>query len=172
METKTFFIADTHFGHKNVIEYENRPFKTVEEMDKQLINNWNNTVCDDDTVYMLGDFSFYNKNKTREICMYLNGRKILIMGNHDTEKYSYYIDCGFAEVSRHPVILEDFWILSHEPLYVNSNMPYANIFGHVHNNPLFKDLSKQSFCVSVERINYKPIDFEEIKKAIMKENGK
>ncbi len=170
METKTFFIADTHFGHKNVIEYENRPFKTIEEMDKQLIDNWNNTVCDDDTVYVLGDFSFYNKKKTREICLYLNGRKILIMGNHDTEKYGYYIDCGFAEVSRHPVILEDFWILSHEPLYVNSNMPYANIFGHVHNNPLFKDISKQSFCVSVERINYTPIDFEEIKKAVMKQS--
>lgn len=56
---------------------------------------------------------------------------------------------------------------SHEPLYVNENMPYANLFGHVHNSPIFKDFSKQHYCVSVERINYAPISFEEIKKQII-----
>ena len=61
-----------------------------------------------------------------------------------------------------PVLYKDFWILSHDAIYVNSNMPYANLFGHVHNSPIVKDYSSQHFCVSVERINYRPISFDEI----------
>ena len=53
-----FVTSDLHFGHKNIIKYENRPFKDVEEMDQKLIENWNNKVGKDDTVYILGDFSW------------------------------------------------------------------------------------------------------------------
>ncbi|MFR0986288.1 MAG: hypothetical protein ACLSFZ_06955 [Frisingicoccus sp.] len=53
--------------------------------------------------------------------------------------------------------IEGFWILSHEPLYINENMPYANIFGHVHGNPTYKDFCRQSICVCVERTDYRPI---------------
>ena len=59
-------------------------------------------------------------------------------------------------------------ILSHDALYVNENMPYADLFGHVHNSPIIKDYSKKHYCVSVERINYSPIDFEEIKATILR----
>ncbi len=161
-----YFIADTHFGHKNIIEYENRPFGNVEEMDKVLTKNWNNTVSEADTVFMLGDFSFYGKEKTMNICKSLNGKKILVMGNHDEHTPNWYRECGFEEVSRFPVIYENFWILSHEPMYVNTNMPYANIFGHIHSNPIYKTVSNQSACVSVERIDYRPVEFSEIKKLI------
>ena len=99
-----YFIADTHFGHKNIIEYENRPFGNVEEMDKVLIKNWNNTVSKADTVFMLGDFSFYGKEKTMNICQSLNGKKILVMGNHDKHTPNWYRECGFEEVSRFPLI--------------------------------------------------------------------
>lgn len=167
---KTFFIADTHFGHKNIIKYENRPFETIEQMDKAIISNWNNTVSKDDRIFMLGDFSFYNKNHTSEILRNLNGIKYLILGNHDRNSPAVYRDMGFDESSRFPIIFEDFYILSHEPIYLNENMPYANIFGHVHASPLYKTVSKNSFCVSVERINYTPIDFEEIKKQIAELN--
>ncbi len=170
MKSKTFLIADTHFGHKNVIKYENRPFSNVAEMDGTLITNWNSTVDMNDTVFMLGDFSFYNKTKTIEICRQLNGKKILVMGNHDNESYRFYLDCGFDEVSRYPILYQNFWILSHEPIYINENMPYANIYGHIHNNPSYNNYSSQSFCVSVERINYTPIDFEEIKSNIYQKN--
>lgn len=160
---KTFFIADTHFGHEAIICYENRPFKSVDEMTSKLIDNWNNTVSDEDTVFLLGDFSAYGKDMNISICQKLKGCKILIMGNHDTEDEKYYYDCGFKGVSHYPIIYQSFWILSHEPMYVNTNMPYANIFGHVHGSPLYTDYSKQSFCVSVERIKYTPIEFGEIK---------
>lgn len=49
---------------------------------------------------------------------------------------------------------------------MNANMPYANLFGHVHNNPIVRDYSKQHYCVSIERIDYTPIDFEEVKRCI------
>lgn len=158
-----YFMADTHFGHKNIIEYENRPFKTVEEMDNVLINNWNKVVKSNNKIFFLGDFSFYNKEKTIQICNKLNGRKIMIKGNHDNNSNKYYFDCGFENVIEYPIILENFWILSHEPMYINSNMPYANLFGHVHNNKIYCDYSEQSFCVCAERINYTPIEFNDIK---------
>ena len=52
-----FYISDTHFGHANIIRLCNRPFQDVERMDNTLINNWNNTVSNKDTVYILGDFA-------------------------------------------------------------------------------------------------------------------
>lgn len=54
---KTYFIADLHFGHKNCLSYDARPFTTIEEHDQALINNWNSVVCIDDDVWILGDIS-------------------------------------------------------------------------------------------------------------------
>lgn len=161
---KTFFTADTHFGHGNIIAYENRPFGDAAEMDSELIRLWNETVSDGDTVYMLGDFSFYGKEETAAICKQLRGRKLLVRGNHDNHSNQWYRDCGFAEVYDIPVIFAGFWMLSHEPLYINTNMPYGNIFGHVHSNPTYADASSNSCCVSVERTGYAPIEFDEVKR--------
>lgn len=158
-----FFIADTHFGDENIIRYENRPFSGIEDMDNTIIKNWNNTVSVNDKIFLVGDFSAYDFEKSSDICHQLNGEKFLVMGNHDTKSEQYYYNCGFSGVSRYPVIYESFWIISHAPLYINRNMPYANIFGHVHANPIYTDFSEQSFCVSVERINYTPVEFSEIK---------
>ena len=79
-----FFTADPHFGHTNIIRYENRPFASAEEMDQELIRRWNETVSPEDTVYLLGDFSFYGKEKSTEILSALQGHIRLVMGNHDT----------------------------------------------------------------------------------------
>lgn len=164
--SKIFFIGDTHFGDSQIIDYEQRPFASVEEMDRELINRWNYVVTDEDKVFMIGDFSLYNMQKTTEICNKLKGTKILIMGNHDDNLEKYYYDCGFDKVSEYPVILDEFWMISHKPLYLNKNMPYANIYGHVHGNEMYVDYSKHSFCACVERINYTPISWDEIKTTI------
>ena len=138
---KTFFIADTHFGDRNIFRYENRPFSCVDEMDTEMISRWNAVVHRYDIVYHLGDFG--GDGKETEILSKLNGIKYLVKGNHDTKSNSSYRDFGFSEVYDHPIILDGFWILSHEALYVNTNMPYANLFGHVHASPIVKDFSTQ-----------------------------
>lgn len=155
-----YFIADTHFSEENIMMYENRPFKSVTEMNEELIVRWNQVVSEDDVVYVLGDLGAANQEAF--ILEQLKGNKYLVKGNHDTKSNQYYRESGFQEVYDCPIIIENFWILSHEPLYVNTNMPYANIFGHVHNSPIITTYSKQHYCVSVERINYTPISFDEI----------
>ena len=47
-------ISDTHFGDERILRYENRPFSSVEEMDKAIIENWNQVVGEEDTVFHLG----------------------------------------------------------------------------------------------------------------------
>ncbi len=161
---RTFFIADPHFGDERIRRYENRPFQTAEEMDCELIRRWNAVVAELDTVFVLGDFGA--DGYEAELLTKLKGHTFLIKGNHDLKSNDEYRKDGFEEVYDHPIIIDGFWILSHDALYVNANMPYANIFGHVHNSPIIKDYSKQHFCVSVERIDYTPISFETIKKAV------
>ena len=170
MAGKTYFIADTHFGHSAIIRYENRPFSNISEQEEVLVKNWNEIVTDEDTVYVIGDFGLSeSKEETSRVCHALNGRKILVMGNHDTNEPQWYRECGFSEASPWPILIEGFWILSHEPLYINENMPYANIYGHVHANPTYKDASRQSVCVCVERTDYRPISFEEVRKKVLGE---
>ena len=167
--SRQFFIADTHFGHKNIIEYENRPFKTTEEMDNRIIDKWNNMVKQKDRIYILGDFALSNKKRIMELIKLLNGYKIFVLGNHDKcYSYAWWNTAGFDMVCAYPIIIDEWFILSHEPLYTNTNMPYVNIFGHVHGNPEYKDYSKQHFCVSCERIDYTPIEMKEIVKRITK----
>ncbi|MBR0093251.1 MAG: hydrolase [Lachnospiraceae bacterium] len=77
-----YYIADTHFGHANIIKHCNRPFETVEEMDDALIKNWNHVVSDKDTVYIVGDFAFRGLN-WKEYAKKIRGNKIFLNGNHD-----------------------------------------------------------------------------------------
>lgn len=166
MKPKIYFIADTHFYDDSIIMYEKRPFKNVKEMNQELVKNWNETVNKKDLIFILGDFIFngeedYNR-LVRQALSQLNGKKILIMGNHDTLTEKEYIELGFDSAYQYPILYNEFLILSHEPLYMNTQSPYVNIFGHVHGNPTFKDCSSNSFCVSVERIKYKPIELGEI----------
>lgn len=158
--SKIYFIADTHFGDDAIRRYENRPFETAAEMDEVLIKRWNATVSEEDSVYVLGDFGADGKEAA--VLQQLHGTKYLVKGNHDTESNAYYRNAGFSEVYDFPILFRGFWLLSHDALYVNRNMPYANLFGHMHNNPIVKDFSSQHYCVSVERIEYAPISFEKI----------
>ncbi len=165
MSRKKFFIADTHFGDENILLYENRPYKSVDDMDFDLIEKWNSVVADEDDVYIIGDFGAVGYEC--EILNKLNGKKFLIKGNHDIQTNDDYREYGFAEVYDHPIIIDGFWILSHEPLYVSENLPYANIFGHVHASPIVRAYSSHHFCVSVERINYSPISLDDIIKCVI-----
>jgi len=153
---KFFIISDTHFGHDKIIQYCNRPFSSVEEMDKALIQNWNETVSNKDTVLHLGDVGLGNKEYIKEIIGKLNGKKILILGNHDNWSEQFYRDAGFHTVSKFPIVWNDFYLLSHAPLQLSETTPYFNYYGHVHNDEKYQDTAT-SKCVSVERIGYRPM---------------
>lgn len=157
---KIFFIADTHFGSDAVRRYENRPFATVEEMDRVMTERWNSVVSPDDEVWHLGDFGA--EGAVGDVLSRLNGTVYFVRGNHDEDSNEAYRRAGFREVYDLPVLFKEFFILSHHPLYVSSNMPYANIFGHVHANPAYRDYSPHHFCVSAERIDYTPIEFQKM----------
>ena len=107
---KFFAIADLHFGHKNIIKYCNRPFENTDEMDRALIKNWNETVSNNDTVLVLGDVGFGSKEYIGSLIKQLNGKKILIMGNHDNWSEQAYRDMGFHTVSRFPILWNDFYL--------------------------------------------------------------
>lgn len=81
----TWFSSDQHFWHKNVIDYCKRPFLSLEEMHRTLIERHRALVKEEDTIFFLGDFCFGGTTKVKEILSQLTGTKILIMGNHDVQ---------------------------------------------------------------------------------------
>ena len=78
-----YFISDTHFGHVNVLKFDKRPFKNIDEMNSTIINNWNNKVNDDDHIWILGDFCYRSANPPEYYLSQLRGHKHLLIGNHD-----------------------------------------------------------------------------------------
>lgn len=78
-----FFTADLHFGHANIIRYCRRPFASVADMDAGLVALWNDTVGDDDTVYVVGDVAMGTVSDTLASARRLRGEKVLVPGNHD-----------------------------------------------------------------------------------------
>ena len=81
--SNTFFTSDLHFFHKNIIDYCDRPFNSIEEMNQGIIDNWNSVVQPEDIVYILGDISFGKSDETIKLLEQLNGELHLILGNHD-----------------------------------------------------------------------------------------
>ena len=133
-----YYIADTHWGHKNVIRYDDRPFRTILENDNTLIENWNNVVSDDDDVYILGDYSWNNVlNGDISLLKSLKGRKHLILGNHDRIRSKEERDC-FVEVKDYKRIKdgETIVILSHYPIAFWDMQFHdsVHLYGHVHNS--------------------------------------
>lgn len=170
MTSNTWVVSDTHFYHDNIIKYCNRPYANAIEMNEDMIAKWNAVVGKDDIVWHLGDFSFGSKDHVKEIVARLNGRINLVMGNHDHHKVSFYYESGFHRVYDHPVVISNFFILSHEPMqWVKDGEVYANIYGHVHNQELYKDFTSNSFCACVERIGYAPIRWTDMVDKMRKE---
>ena len=150
---KTFMISDTHFRDKEVFEMsgENKNFKSVADKDAAIISNWNEVVKPEDTVFILGDFGDPNYMTK------LNGHKYFIYGNHDKP--------NMADI-KFPIVYKNFFILSHEPMFITEDGPYANIFGHVHNNPIYRTVTSRSYCVCACRNNYTPVEFSKIVEAM------
>ena len=168
-----YFISDTHFNHSNIIKYCNRPFKSINEMNQTIINNWNKTVKVDDEIYHLGDFALGKKEEMYNTVSNLNGKKYLIRGNHDKWSISIYEELGFNVLKNAPIKLEnDKLLLSHKPV-PDKQIPkgFINIHGHIHNKDLYECIEKyepnqysieKHINVSCDVINFKPISIDNL----------
>lgn len=106
-----YVTADSHFGHKKIIDYEERPFTSANEMAASMIYFWNATVRYEDTVIHLGDFSLLPPEETIAICRGLNGSIILINGNHDHRTRSFWEDrAGILKWFKRPQYLDGIWL--------------------------------------------------------------
>lgn len=125
-----YLISDTHFGDEAIIRYEKWPFEDSNDYLDTFVHTWNQTIMPEDEIYHMGDVSSLGKEKTKDILDQLYGHKYLIMGNHDRHlSIMDWHDIGFEKVYDHPILIDGFVLLSHEPLYMILNMPYVNIFG-------------------------------------------
>ena len=180
MSSKIFFTADLHLGHTNVIKYCSRPFRTAEEMNAKLIENWNGTVSDQDDIYVVGDFAFMGTKQTEEVLKHLKGRKYLLRGNHDKSlnetmalKYFKWIkDYYLLKVPEKDNQVQKI-VLFHYALSTQDSAHYGtwNLYGHSHGN-LKNDPESLSLDVGVDCHNYRPIAYEKIKKIMSQKKWK
>lgn len=168
---KVFVISDTHFGHKNILDFENRRERmilsdnaTIEDHDIELIERWNNAVNKNDLVYILGDFSFGNYDETSEILKKLNGDKVLVEGNHDIiylqnkkfDKSIYKEIVSYKEIiyKGRGIVLCHYPIqhFKHQDKDING---YVHLFGHIHSTNT--EIPKRSYNVGADVNNYTPV---------------
>lgn len=163
-----FFTSDLHFGHKNVIRYCNRPFSSAAEMDQALIDNWNNTVSESDTIILLGDIFFCDPSIAANILRQLNGRKELVYGNHDKQiKSNKHLQSYFSAI--HPSLYErkiddDYVTMCHYPM-MSWNKSFHGSFqlhGHIHGkSPLTGPVRR--YDVGVDANNFTPVAWDTIR---------
>lgn len=156
-----YYTSDLHLGHENVISMCKRPFATVEEMDEVLINNWNSVVRNEDTVFILGDLIYKNARPPEYYLERLNGKKYLILGNHDKwfrknksryEKYFENTDgYQYIELSDQGrrVILFHYPMLEWNAYYRGA----YHIYGHVHNDFRLDDIKRRLVINETRMLN-------------------
>lgn len=156
--TETFFIGDTHFGHKNIILFDaikaSRPFSNIEEHDEEIVRRWNSVVSKGDIVWHLGDFAF--SSKAIATGGRLNGNKRLVLGNHDhypTAEYLKYFHKVYGAAT-----LKGDILLTHIPVHPKQLERFkVNVHGHLHTHCL-EDM--RYINVSCEQINLTPVPME------------
>ncbi len=169
--SNTFFTSDLHFFHKNIIEFCNRPYTSVEDMNKKLVENWNNKVSATDKVYVLGDVSFGKPVDTLEVLAELKGHIYLVPGNHDRKGRT-----TVDDLSALWKILPEYSLLKLSPTYkfVLSHFPFhswergwVNLHGHTHGTYPSKYMQHD---VGVDVNDYVPISAEEAYTKAMSED--
>ena len=165
-----WFTADTHFFHGNIIKHENRPWTTVEDMNEGLLRSINERVELNDTLYVLGDFSFKAKQaevwelRKRIICRNVH----LIRGNHD---------CGwggtnaFKSVSDYLELKHDAYklVLCHYPFesWNGSHRRWSiHLHGHSHNDAGYNLANIEAgllrFDVGMDANGFKPVSVDTV----------
>lgn len=166
----TYFTSDQHFGHFNIIRLSHRPFATADEMGEAMVAKWNVKVKADDTIYILGDLFFRSAN-VEPVLKRLNGRKHLVLGNHDHSwtgkvRLGDYFESVQTmkeiDVGGNPATLCHYPMLS----YPQARRGYM-IYGHIHNNtgddywPLIMRRPRM-LNAGVDVNGFEPVTFEEL----------
>ncbi len=166
-----FFTADTHFGHKKILEYVKRPFPTVEEMDEAIIKNWNAVVGPDDHVYHLGDVALCSAGRLREVLGRLNGKIYLIRGNHEKsaeachDRFEWIKDYYELEVEDPDGFQgKQLVVLFHYAMRVWNACHYGtyHLYGHSHGE-LPDDPHSRSIDIGVDVHGFSPVSYGQVK---------
>jgi len=166
-----YYISDTHFGHKNILSMDHRPFSTIEEMDDALIQLWNERVTNEDDVYIVGDFAFRNGKTASWYLQRLVGRKHLIVGNHDL------ITIQDKKAMEHFVSVEKMKLIADNDRTVSlCHFPVAewngkrrggyHVFGHLHcrRDEVFDFMSRFDHALNAGCMlnGYRPVTLDEL----------
>jgi len=149
-----YFISDEHYGHKNIITYSNRPFRTIEEMDETLISNHNSLVTDKDTVIHAGDFTLFHQ--AGKYISQLNGHHFFIRGSHD-----YWLKGSNVHEIWERNIDGHYIVVCHYAMRVWPRSHYNSwlLFGHSHGK--LPPIGKQH-DIGVDNNNFYPVSFKQI----------
>lgn len=177
---RKFYISDWHYGHNNILSFDNRPFKSIDEMNAALIKRWNNVVLPGDIVYVLGDMFWCKMEEAIPVLKSLNGQKFLIKGNHDRCNDGRFIK-QFAKVTEYLEVDDGGRkvVLCHYPIPCFKNHFYGwfHLYGHVHNSFEFRMMEHDKFLMQelygrecrmfnvgamMPYINYQPRTLDEI----------
>lgn len=159
--------SDTHFQHKNIVEKYNRgsDFSTIQEHDETIIENWNSLVKPGDKVYHLGDVMFGDKSSFHKLWCRLNGKKRLVVGNHDDIKFLT-LGSYFQKVVLWRQMHTFGLIFTHVPINPmvfkegRHGGEVLNVHGHTHEagSP---EGNYRSVCL--EKTDYKPVNIEDLR---------
>ncbi len=175
MNSRIFYIADIHFGDFNIFDKCQRPFADVNDMNKQIINNWNNKVTNNDLVYILGDIAL--NEKYLSLYSNLNGHKHLIVGNHDESFISFIKRSNIFETIKYIDLINDNGVkvcICHYPLldWPEFNRGSYLVYGHIHNKTIkngkeyqqIKEYysNKNAYNCGIDVVGYVPVTIKEM----------
>ena len=160
-----YFTADLHLNHTGVIEYDDRPYSSVEKMNQCLIDNWNAIITKADIVYILGDFCWSGANTAMIFLQQLKGQIHLIRGNHNSLNLGMRRMFAFVSWQKKIKIDEDRYVLSHYAFrtWAGKDKGVVNLHGHSHGN---LEPMKNAIDVGCNVWDYKPISIEVIRKRL------
>lgn len=182
---KTFFSSDLHLNHFNIVNYCHRPFETRQEMNKALIDNWNSVVPDDGIVVCCGDFTLIKHpdlRKYEKLASKLNGRILLVRGNHDrvplviednpNSKFVAIVDMAMLYIDNVKILATHYPLLAYPADY--------QVFGHIHtlsdgmcygvDADVNNRLRNTQYDVGVDQNNYTPISYRQLRDIFQNKN--
>jgi calcineurin-like phosphoesterase family protein len=157
-----YFTSDHHFGHSGARSLYRRPFASVAEMDRQMIERWNSIIKPDDEVWHLGDFAVrQSSERLASLLNELHGQKHLVAGNNDDAAVT--TCAGWKTVQSYAELTFDGTrlILCHYPFRTWRDMGRNSIDLHGHSHGRLKPLPRQ-FDVGVDVWNFRPVQLTEL----------